>query len=141
MTRKQQRIYAVVVVLLGVAVATGLTLTALRQNVTFFYSPSEIAGTDAPFVAPARAFRLGGLVKTGSVRKQGLQMRFTVTDNRADIDVIYEGVVPNLFAENKGVVATGKLNEDGVFIAQQLLAKHDENYMPPEVARALKKAE
>lgn len=139
MSKKQQRLYAIILVLTGVALATGLALYSLRQNVTFFYSPSEIKGEHAQFVAPDRPFRLGGMVMFGTVERQGKLTKFTVTDNIEDIPVHYEGIVPDLFKEGTGVVATGKLDADGTFIATQLLAKHDENYMPPEVARAMKR--
>lgn len=141
MTKKQQRIYAICLVLTGVVLATFLTLYALRGQVTFFYSPSEIKGANAVFVAPDRPFRLGGLVMYGSIEKRGKVTEFVVTDNAEDITVEYTGIVPDLFKEGQGVVATGTLDDDGTFIAAQLLAKHDENYMPPEVARALKKIE
>ena len=136
MTRKQQRLYAVILILAGAAVAAALSLFALRDNVTFFHSPSEVAAGAAP---PGRSFRLGGLVMYGTVEKDGTRTAFVVTDNVNDIDVVYDGIVPALFREGKGVVAVGRLNADGSFPASQLLAKHDENYMPPEVARALEK--
>lgn len=139
MTRKQQRIYAILVVVLGIAVAAGLSLYALRDNVTFFYAPSDIVGEHPKQIDTARPFRLGGLVMYGTIEKDGAITRFVVTDNIDDITVEYEGVAPALFAEGKGVVAMGRMRPDGVFAADQLLAKHDENYMPPEVARALEK--
>lgn len=139
MTKKQQRIYAICLVLTGATLATFLTLYALRGQITFFYSPSEIKGENAVFIAPERPFRLGGLVMYGSIEKHGKVTKFVVTDNAEDIDVEYTGIVPDLFKEGQGVVATGTLSDNGTFIASQLLAKHDENYMPPEVARALKK--
>ncbi len=138
MTRKQQRIYAVLLVLAGAVMAAGLTLFALRDTVTFFYTPSDIVGDDVRFIAPARPFRLGGLVVYGTVERQGKTVKFTVTDNLNDIPVTYDGIPPNLFHEGQGIVATGQMNDEGVFVATQLLAKHDENYMPPEVAKALK---
>lgn len=138
MTRKQQRIAAICLVLVGVITATALALFALRDTVTFFYSPSDILGANAQFEAPERPFRLGGLVMYGTIEKSGTVTRFKVTDNVDDIAVRYEGIVPDLFGEGQGVVATGTLDESGTFRATQLLAKHDENYMPPEVARALR---
>ena len=139
MTRRQQRIYAILLVLSGIVMAVTLTLFAMRDTVTFFYAPSDILGPDANFVAPERPFRLGGLVVYGSVKKQGKVVSFVITDNANDVPVVYEGIVPNLFREGQGIVATGKLDEQGVFQATELLAKHDENYMPPEVAKALEK--
>lgn len=139
MTRKQQRIFAVLVVMLGAGLAVGLSLMALRENVTFFYSPSDITGDAPKYTIPTGVFRLGGLVKQGTVRHEGMKVHFTVTDNLDEIDVVYEGIVPDLFREGQGVVATGKMAEERVFKASGLLAKHDENYMPPEVAKALKK--
>jgi len=141
MTRKQQRIYAIVLVLAGVIMAATLTLFALRDTVTFFYAPSDIVGPEARFIMPERPFRLGGLVVYGTVEKEGKTVRFTVTDNLNDIPVVYEGIPPNLFREGQGIVATGRMNTEGTFVATQLLAKHDENYMPPEVAKALDKAD
>ena len=137
MTRKQQRIYAIVLILIGVITATTLTLFALRDTVTFFYSPSDIIGPEAKNINSDRAFRLGGLVVYGTIERRGKLVNFVVTDNLYDINVIYEGIPPNLFTEGQGVIATGTMNEDGAFVATQLLAKHDENYMPPEVAKAL----
>jgi len=139
MTRKQQRIYAIILVVTGIAVAAALTLFALRDNVTFFYAPADIIGVHPKNINMDRPFRLGGLVAYGSVEKEGALLRFTVTDNIEDIDVEYEGVVPALFREGQGVIVVGSLREDGIFAAEQLLAKHDENYMPPEVAKALAK--
>lgn len=137
MTRKQQRIYAICVIVVGVTLATALAMTALRQNITFFYSPSDIlSGTSE--LPKDKNFRLGGLVKPGSITRTGMNLNFTVTDNLHEISVTYEGIVPSLFAEGQGVVATGRMGSEGIFIASQLLAKHDENYMPPEVARSLK---
>jgi cytochrome c-type biogenesis protein CcmE len=138
MTRKQQRICAIGLILLGAAVAAGLALFALRDTVTFFYTPSDLKGAHAKFIAPDRPFRLGGLVEKGSLKREGSVIHFTVTDTIESIDVSYDGVPPDLFRENSGVVANGKLNPDGTFTATQLLARHDENYMPPEVAKAMK---
>lgn len=144
MTRRQKRIWAVALVLLGAGMATALSLTALKDNVSFFYAPSDLLGENASAKAKAeilhgRAFRLGGLVKDGSLVRDGLNITFTVTDNAHDIPVRYTGVPPDLFREGQGIVATGTLDEGGTFTAQTLLAKHDENYMPPEVAKALRK--
>lgn len=138
--RKKQRIYAIILVLIGVGIATALTLTALREQVTFFYAPSDILGAEARPVPEGRPFRLGGLVAIDSVDREGQILHFTVTDNAYDIAVTYDGIVPDLFREGQGVVAMGELDENGVFVANKLLAKHDENYMPPEVKKALENA-
>jgi cytochrome c-type biogenesis protein CcmE len=122
---------------LGVAVA--LVLNAFQSNLVFFFTPSQVAANEAP---RDRAFRLGGLVETGSIArdKDALTVRFKVTDTARTIPVVYTGILPDLFREGKGVVAQGKLTGDGTFRASEVLAKHDENYMPPEAAEALKKA-
>jgi len=137
MTPRQRRITLVVGILAGVAVAGALTLSAFRENVMFFFDPSQVAGGEAPI---EQRFRLGGMVKPGSVDRVAgsLEMSFVVTDFQQDVRVVYSGVVPDLFRENQGVVAHGRLGTDGVFVADEILAKHDENYMPPEVARAIK---
>lgn len=137
MTPRQRRITLVVGILAGVAVAGALTLSAFRENVMFFFDPTQVAGGDAPI---DQRFRLGGMVKPGSVDRVAgsLEMSFVVTDFQQDVRVVYSGVVPDLFRENQGVVAHGRLGTDGVFVADEILAKHDENYMPPEVARAIK---
>jgi cytochrome c-type biogenesis protein CcmE len=120
-----------------VAVATGLVLDAFQSNLVFFFSPSQVVAKEAP---QARTFRLGGLVKEGSVRRNGTDIEFAVTDTAQTIAVRYTGILPDLFKEGKGVVAQGQLQGDGVFVAREVLAKHDENYMPPEAAEALKQA-
>ena len=137
MTPRQRRLTLVLGILAGVALAGGLVLTALRENVMFFFSPADITAGKAP---TEQRFRLGGMVKPGSVsRRSGtLDLSFVVTDYKHDVAVSYQGVVPDLFRENQGVVAHGKLGGDGVFRADEILAKHDENYMPPEVADAIK---
>lgn len=140
MTRKQQRIYAIVLVLIGLSLASGLTLFALRDNVTYFYAPADIVGEHPKKINKDRPFRLGGLVVYGTTEKQGSLLRFVVTDYIEDITVEYNGIAPALFREGQGVIATGRLRDDGVFGADQLLAKHDEKYMPPEVAKALEKS-
>jgi cytochrome c-type biogenesis protein CcmE len=124
----------------GVAVlatAVGLVLYALSSNIVFFFTPSQVAANEAP---QGRAFRVGGLVEDGSVRRNGLDVSFRITDNARTIPVVYRGTLPDLFKEGKGVVAQGAVGPDGVFKASEVLAKHDENYMPPEAAEALKKA-
>ena len=122
---------------LGVAVM--LVLKAFQSNLVFFFSPSQIAANEAP---RDRAFRIGGLVEEGSIKRDGqsLTVQFVVTDMAQRVPVTYTGMLPDLFKEGKGVVAQGKLGSDGVFRAEQVLAKHDENYMPPEAAEALEKA-
>ena len=117
--------------------AAALVLTALNDNIVFFYSPSQLAEKHP---GPERRFRLGGLVEQGSVKKDGLEVRFTVTDLQKTVPVVYRGLLPDLFREGQGVIAEGTLGSDGTFTARDVLAKHDENYMPPEVARALKES-
>jgi len=120
-------------------VATGLVLNAFQSNLVFFLTPTQVAANEAP---RDRAFRIGGLVEEGSVvrEKDALTVRFKVTDTAKTIPVVFTGILPDLFREGKGVVAQGKLAADGTFRASEVLAKHDENYMPPEAADALKKA-
>ncbi len=139
MTRKQQRIFAIVLVLLGAATAVGLSLLALKENVTYFYYPSDIA-EEKKEIPRNRDFRMGGLVVDGSVEKSGEVTRFIITDTVHNLSVTYTGILPDLFREGQGVIATGRMNAEGIFAAETLLAKHDENYMPPEVAKALEKA-
>jgi cytochrome c-type biogenesis protein CcmE len=124
--------------LLAVGVAAGLVLNAFNSNLVFFYTPSQIAAKEAP---QGRTFRIGGLVQSGTVVREGVTVRFTVTDTAKTVPVRYEGVLPDLFKEGKGVVAQGQLGSDGVFTAREVLAKHDENYMPPEAADALQRAD
>jgi cytochrome c-type biogenesis protein CcmE len=123
------------VAVLGVAVA--LILSAFQQNLVFFFSPSDVVAHKAP---QAKAFRIGGLVEEGSVRRDGIMVSFRVTDTAHAIPVVYKGILPDLFREGKGVVAQGRLGPDGVFQASEVLAKHDENYMPPEAGHALEQA-
>jgi cytochrome c-type biogenesis protein CcmE len=129
---------ALVVALVGAAV--GLVLNAFQSNLVFFFSPTQVASGEAP---TGRAFRIGGLVEEGSIRREadGLTTRFVVTDTARTIPVTYTGILPDLFKEGKGVVAEGRLGADGLFTATQVLAKHDENYMPPEAAHALEQAQ
>ena len=121
------------------AAAAGLVLNAFQSNLVFFFSPSQVIAKEAPL---ERAFRIGGMVETGSVKRQGdgLTVRFNVTDTAKTIPVVYTGILPDLFKEGKGVVAQGKLGTDGVFRATDVLAKHDENYMPPEAGHAIEQA-
>jgi cytochrome c-type biogenesis protein CcmE len=121
------------------AIAAGLVLNAFRSNLVFFFSPSQIAAGEAP---KDRAFRIGGLVVDGSLKRagDGLTVQFVVTDTAQSIPVVYKGILPDLFREGKGVVAQGRLGTDGLFHADEVLAKHDENYMPPDAAHALEQA-
>jgi cytochrome c-type biogenesis protein CcmE len=136
MTRKQRRGVLIGTCLVVLGVAVGLVLYAMRDSIVFFYSPSEVAEMK---VAPGQRFRLGGLVETGSVvRDEGTTVRFVVSDRSRNLPVTYTGVLPDLFREGQGVVAEGTLAADGTFHADNVLAKHDENYMPPEVAKKLK---
>jgi len=123
-----------------IAVAATLVLNAFQGNVVFFFSPSQVAAKEAPV---ERTFRIGGMVEKGSLKRRadGLTVEFIVTDTAKSIPVVYTGILPDLFKEGKGVVAQGKLGPDGAFHASEVLAKHDENYMPPEAAHALSKAE
>jgi cytochrome c-type biogenesis protein CcmE len=123
--------------LASVGVIVALVLNAFQSNLVFFYSPSQIAANEAP---ANRTFRLGGMVQDGSVKRDGVDVNFVVTDTAKTIPVRYSGILPDLFKEGKGVVAQGQL-QDGVFVAREVLAKHDENYMPPEAAEALKRAQ
>jgi cytochrome c-type biogenesis protein CcmE len=136
-TPRQKRATIIVGILAAVGVATALVLNAFNSNLVFFYSPSQVANHEVP---EGRPFRVGGMVTVGSVRREGVDVQFTVTDLVKSMQVHYRGPLPDLFKEGKGVVAQGKLGPDGVFTAQEVLAKHDENYMPPEAAAALRKA-
>nr|WP_297350918.1 cytochrome c maturation protein CcmE [uncultured Caldimonas sp.] len=137
MSPRQRRAVLVLGLLAAVGVAAALVLNALRSNMVFYYSPSQVAAKEAPV---GRAFRVGGLVAPGSVRRDGLVVHFVVTDMAQAMPVRYQGLLPDLFREGKGVVAQGRVAGDGVFVAQEVLAKHDENYMPPEAADALERA-
>jgi len=124
-------------VLASVAAIAALVFNAFQSNLVFFYSPTQVMAKEAP---AGRTFRLGGLVQEGSVKREGVRVEFLVTDTAKTVPVRFEGVLPDLFKEGKGVVAQGQLGADGVFAAREVLAKHDENYMPPEAAEALKRA-
>ena len=139
MKPRTKRGLAIVVGLAVLGVASALVLNAFRSNMVFFFSPTQVAAHEAP---RERNFRVGGLVEEGSLRRdeQTLTVNFVITDLAKKIPVVYTGLLPDLFREGKGVVAQGKLGADGVFRAEQVLAKHDENYMPPEAADALEKA-
>ena len=118
--------------------ATALVLSAFRENLVFFHTPSEVAEGKAP---TGRTFRIGGMVEAGSIKREGVEVRFAVTDTARSIPVVYQGPLPDLFKEGKGAVVQGKLSENGVFTASEVLAKHDENYMPPEAQHALDQAQ
>jgi cytochrome c-type biogenesis protein CcmE len=139
MKPRTRRGLAIAAGLATLGVAAMLVLNAFQSNLVFFFSPSQIAANEAP---RDRAFRIGGLVEEGSIKRDGqtLTVNFVVTDMAQRIPVSYTGMLPDLFKEGKGVVAQGKLGADGIFRAEQVLAKHDENYMPPEAAEALEKA-
>lgn len=140
MNKRSKRKLLVVLVLFGVSVATVLGLSAFEENLLYFYSPTDVKAGKAP---DNRPFRVGGLVVAGSVQRSpdSLQVSFDLTDNTEIVPVSYTGILPDLFREGQGIVAMGKMDEKGLFVAQEVLAKHDENYMPPEVADALKAAE
>ncbi len=136
MTKRQKRMAAIAALLLGLGLAAALGFTAFRKNMMYFYTPSDVVAGAVPVGAD---LQLGGMVEKGSlVRAEGLKIQFSVADCTQRIPVRYEGVVPDLFREGQGVVATGHMGEGGVFVATRILAKHDENYMPPQVAEAMK---
>jgi cytochrome c-type biogenesis protein CcmE len=139
MKRRHKRIAFILVGLAGLGVAAYLVANAFRNNLVFFFSPTQVAAKEAPI---DRTFRIGGLVQEGTLKRDpdGLTVRFTVTDTAQSIPVVYKGILPDLFKEGRGCVAQGKLGADGVFHAEQVLAKHDENYMPPEAGQAIDKA-
>ncbi len=135
-TRKK-RLLAVVLILIGVGIATAVFLTAFKENILFYKSPTEVLQGDYP---KARNFRIGGMVKKGSINKSttSLDVEFLVTDYAKDVKVQYSGLLPDLFRDDQGMIAIGQLDKNGVFQAEEILAKHDENYMPPEVAASMK---
>jgi len=137
---RHRKLLAIVLALAGIGIATALILNAFQSNLVFFFSPTEVAQGKAP---TDRAFRIGGLVEDGSVKREpdGLTVSFVITDTAKSIPVTYKGILPDLFKEGKGVVAEGRLGKDGLFTATQVLAKHDENYMPPEAAHAIEQAQ
>ena len=137
MTPRQKRMATVAAIIAGVGIATAFALQAFQQNLLYYYSPTQILAGEAP---DARSFRVGGLVQDGSVQRApgSLEVRFTLTDFSNTVGVSYTGVLPDLFREGQGIIARGKLKDDGVFVAEEVLAKHDENYMPPEVKDSLK---
>ena len=138
MTPRRRRLILVLGIVVGVSIAGALALSAFRRNVTFFFDPTQVSAGQVP---AGERFRLGGMVTQGSLQRApgSLEVRFVVTDFNHDVPVRYTGVLPDLFREGAGVVAHGRLSSDGTFVADEVLAKHDEKYMPPEVARSLKR--
>ena len=139
MKRRHKRITFIFVGLTALGIAAYLVASAFRNNLVFFFSPTQVVAKEAPV---NRTFRIGGLVQEGTLRREsdGLTVRFTVTDTAASIPVVYKGILPDLFKEGRGCVAQGRIGADGVFQAEEVLAKHDENYMPPEAGEAIDKA-
>ena len=129
---------AIALGVVALGIATALVLMAFEKNLVFFFTPSQVAANEAP---QGKTFRIGGMVVAGSVQRSGIEVSFVVTDTAKTIPVVYSGALPDLFREGKGVVAQGQLGPDGVFRAREVLAKHDENYMPPEAAHALEQAQ
>ena len=140
MKPRQKRLMFILVGVAGVGVAVALVLNALKSNVSLYFTPTQVMNKEAP---QGRSFRIGGLVQAGSVQreKDGLTVNFIITDTVKSLPVIYKGILPDLFKEGKGVVAQGKMEADGVMHAEEVLAKHDENYMPPEAKDALQRAQ
>jgi cytochrome c-type biogenesis protein CcmE len=139
MKQRHKRIAFIVASLTGLGIAAALVLNAFQNNLVFFFSPSQVVAKEAP---TGRTFRIGGLVESGSLKREndGLTVRFVVTDTAQSIPVVYKGILPDLFKEGRGCVAQGQVGVDGVFYADQVLAKHDENYMPPEAGQAIDNA-
>ena len=137
MKPRNRRLAAIALGVVALGIAAALVLTAFEKNLVFFFTPSQVAANEAP---QGRLFRIGGMVEKGSVKRDGVEVRFVVTDTAKSIPVTYRGALPDLFREGKGVVAQGTLGADGVFRAREVLAKHDENYMPPEAAHAMEQA-
>jgi len=137
---RRKRLLIVAVIVAGMAVATALGLQAFKKNLLYYYTPEQVAAGDAHV---GQLFRMGGLVAMGSVERTpgSMSVRFTLTDMQKSVPVVYSGILPDLFREGQGIVVYGKLDKDGLFVAQQVLAKHDAKYMPPEVGAAIKKAE
>ena len=139
MKPRHKRIAAIAIGVVALGIVTALVLSAFQENLVFFFTPTEVVANKAP---QGRTFRIGGMVEQGSVKRQadGVTVQFTVTDTAKTIPVVFQGALPDLFREGKGVVAQGRLGADGVFRASEVLAKHDENYMPPEAKLAVEKA-
>jgi cytochrome c-type biogenesis protein CcmE len=138
MKPRQKRIALIVGGLASLGIAAALALNALDSNIALYVTPSEVAAGKAP---QGKAFRIGGLVKEGSVKRQDMTVRFVITDTAKEIPVAYTGILPDLFRDGKGAVVQGRLGGDGVFAATEVLAKHDENYMPPEAKHAVDQAQ
>ena len=138
MKPRHKRMAAIALGVVALGAAAALVLAAFQKNLVFFFTPSQVAAREAP---QGRSFRIGGMVVPGSLKREGVNVEFTVTDTAKSMRVTYRGQLPDLFREGKGVVAQGQLGADGVFRASEVLAKHDENYMPPEAADAVKKAQ
>lgn len=139
MKARHQRLIGLAVVLVGVGLGATFLLRAMNENILFYYSPSQVVAGEPP---EGRRFRVGGLVVNGSVQRTpgDMQVRFVLTDNAKTVPVVYSGILPDLFREGQGIIAHGELSGGGVFTADEVLAKHDENYMPPEVEESLKQA-
>ena len=137
MTRKRRRAYLLLTAMICLSAVTALTLAAFQDTIVFFYSPSDLA--TRPQVSGQR-IRVGGLVVAGSIERQGPRIRFQLTDQQQNLTIAYTGLLPDLFREGQGIVAQGRLSEGGIFQAEEILAKHDERYMPPEVVDALKRS-
>ena len=137
MTPRRKRLWSVALMICGVAAATAFALQAFQKNLLYFYNPSQVRSGEAP---ASGVFRVGGMVEKGSVRRASgsLEVRFTLTDFAERVVVSYTGVLPDLFREGQGIIARGRLGPDGTFVAEEVLAKHDENYMPPEVKESLR---
>jgi cytochrome c-type biogenesis protein CcmE len=138
MKPRHRRLAAIALGVVALGAITALVLSAFEKNLVFFFTPTQVAANEAP---QGKTFRIGGMVEKGSVKRQGVEVRFVVTDTARTIPVVYSGALPDLFREGKGVVAQGQLGADGVFRAREVLAKHDENYMPPEAAHAVNEAQ
>lgn len=137
---RRKKLGLIILMVMGVGTAVGMVTMALKENINLFFSPSQILAGEAP---QDHTFRLGGMVRTGSVKRSNnsLDVAFEVTDTARSVPVVYTGILPDLFREGQGIVAQGKLRGDGTFVASEVLAKHDENYMPPEAAEAIKNAQ
>ena len=138
MKPRHKRVAAIGVGIVALGIVAALVLTAFQKNLVFFFTPSQVAANEAPV---GRPFRIGGMVEKGSLKREGVEVRFVVTDTAKSMPVVYRGQLPDLFREGKGVVAQGQLGPDGVFQAREVLAKHDENYMPPEAQHAVEQAQ
>lgn len=133
---RRQKLLLILLMLIGISIAAGLVLYALKQNINLFYTPTQIAAGEAPY---NHDFRIGGMVEKGSLihATDSLEIEFMITDNNHKTRVAYKGILPDLFREGQGIVAEGRLNAKGVFVAHEVLAKHDEKYMPPQAAKAM----